>query len=149
MAETGTYVVTHADGGGTVLRDVDSGQVHAIADDTDLEAGEAVRAVLESGAIGVTWSVVNVSERWTPTVTVAEGDPPAAAREAVAGRDPGDVAVLDDGEGELHAIPVPGDAAAAAEEVAADPATRDRAAQLGARRVVVRAGEGLVSVRYR
>lgn len=149
MPTSGTFVATHADDGGAVLRDAETGQVFTLVAGADVEAGAALRATVESGPLGVAYHLVEVRERWTPSVTVTDDAPSVAAREAAADREAGDLAVLDREASELHVLPVEGDERSAAEEVAADPATRDRAARLGAREVVVRAGDGLVSVRYR
>lgn len=147
---TGTFLVTHADAESAVLRDVEAGRVHALAEHPDLAAGEVVDAELTADDLGVTWRVSTLLDRREIPVTASDADPSAAAREAVAGADPGAVARLDREWGELHAIAVPvADTDAAVQDVLGDEATLVRAAATDATRVEVRGARGVLAVRYR
>jgi len=174
----GTYLVTHADDGGTVLRDVDSGQVHTVAGTpapapgpkpkpepkpepegkpepgarAEVEVGEVLDATLApEPPAGVLRRVVAVDRRRRIPVERSPEPPTRQARELVAGGDPGEAAVRERaGEGELHVLRVPEDRTEdAAGDVVEDEATLVRAARLPAVvRVEVRAADGVVSVRY-
>jgi hypothetical protein len=172
----GTYLVTHADDGGTVLRDVDSGQVHTVAGTpapgpkpkpepepepegkpepgarAEVEAGEVLDATLApEPPAGVLRRVVAVDRRRRIPVERSPEPPTRQARELVAGGDPGEAAVRERaGEGELHVLRVPEDLADdAASDVLEDDSTLARAARMPAiTRVEVRAAEDVVSVRY-
>jgi len=146
----GTFLVTHADES-AVLRDVRDGQVHTLADHPDLAAGEVLEATLRpEPPMEVTWRPVDIAERRSIPVEESPETPTRRAREIAAGQAVGEVTrQARAGEGELHVLTVPPDrTAAAAADVVEDEATRSRAARLGVSRVEVRAGDGVVSVRY-
>jgi hypothetical protein len=151
MAKTGTFLVTAADDDSAVVRDVAGGQVHTLASNPGVEAGDVLEAtVAPEPPLEVTWTVEAVSERRSIPVGRVGDAPGDAARAAAADLDPGEVATLEAEDAETHVIAVsPGDAADAAADVVADEAARAEAARLDAVRVEVRAGEDLVAVRYR
>lgn len=149
MDETrGTFLVTHADGDSAVLRDVAGGRVHTLSTNPGVEAEDVLDATLApEPPTNVTWRVVEVHDRRSVSVErVAE--PPSERARSLAPADVGDLATADGEDGELHVLRVP-DADAAASDVTGDETTISRAARLGASRVEVRAGDGVVSVRYR
>ncbi|MFB6106765.1 MAG: DUF5812 family protein [Halobacteriaceae archaeon] len=146
----GTFLVTRADDT-AVLRDVASGQVHTLASNPGLSRGTVLDAtVAPDPPLEVTWSLETVHDRREVAVERESAPPPARAVEAAADDDPGEVLELDDDSLAHHVLVVPGERTdGAAEEVLADEATLTRAARLGATRVTVRAGDGVVAVRYR
>ena len=149
-ARQGRFLVTAADGATAELSAVGDGQVLALSSNPGLDAGDVVEGtVAPDPPLGVTWSLVDVVERHRVAVEAVDEPPGDRARrlaDAVGEGELGRVA-LDDGE--LHVVRVlPGETDAARDDVVGDPATRRRAARLGARRVEVRAADGLVAVRY-
>lgn len=150
----GTYLVTHADATSAVLEDVESGQVHTLADGqgTEVDAGDVLTATLApEPPMEVTWRLVEIHDRRHVAVEVSGEPPTRQARELAAAGDVGDLAREPRaGTGEIHVLVVPdGEAADAAREVADDEATRARAARMdGVERVEIRHGDGVVSVRY-
>lgn len=152
MAETeGTFlVVEESEGGGAVLRDVESGQLHTLSGGGDLAAGEVLEATLSPDPPhGVTWTA-DVEERREIATERVDLEPTRRSRETAAALAVGDLERFERaGEGEVHVLAVPaGEEADAAAEVLADEATIERAARLGAVRVEVRTADGLLSVRY-
>lgn len=160
--QTGTFVVAHVDEGAAELRDVETGQVFALASNPGLEADEVVEATIEpAGEMGVAYRVTDVRERRTVSIT-RSGEPPTRQAERAATRqDPGDLSRIERaGTGELHVITVEvGASEAAVEDVLGDEiSVRARAARLGVDRVEIRAADamtaedapavGVVSVRY-
>jgi len=152
---TGTFVVTHADEASAVLQDVETGQVHTLAENPGLERHDALRGRLEvEPPMTVVWSVADVDREWTVTVERTDQTPTGQAREVAAGQAVGEVTTRERaGDGEVHVLTVPaGGAEEAAGDVVDDGATLTRAARLGVGRVEVRAAEaddhGVVSVRY-
>jgi hypothetical protein len=144
----GPFLVTAADEGSAVLRDVESGQVYTLSENPGLDAREVVAATLEADPTGLTHTAA-VESRWTVPVEVVDERPADAAAEAAAGRDPGEMVAIDRAGATLHVLSVPADRTdGAAREVADDEATVERAARLGADGVTIRAAEGVVSVRY-
>jgi hypothetical protein len=149
--KTGTFLVTHADEGSAVLRDVEDGQVHTLAAHPGLSPEEVVRAtVAPVPPLEVAWEVVEVDERRTVPVEESSESPTRQALNLAADQSAGEVTRRERaGEGELHVLSVPPERTAeAAADVVADEATRSRAARLGVDRVEVRAADGVVSVRY-
>jgi hypothetical protein len=150
----GTYLVTHADAESAVLEDVETGQVHTLADaGADVDVGDVLTATLvPEPPMEVTWRLAAVHDRRQVAVEVSEESPTRQARDLAAAGDPGDLAREPRaGTGELHVLTVPGgeEAADAAREVADDDATRARAAGMdGIERVEIRYADGVVSVRY-
>ena len=133
----GTFVVTHVDEGTAVLQDVNSGGVHTLAENPDLEPYEVLEATLAvQPQMEVVWTVAELRDRRTVDVEHSPEQPTQQARELA-------------GEGEVHVISVPPERTEqAAADVVEDETTLTRAARLGVRRVEVRAAEGVLSVRY-
>jgi len=147
----GTFLVTHADDGSAVVRDVTDSQVHTLADNPGLVVGEVLEATLEpEPPMEVAWRVVELTDQRTVPVEHSEEPPTQLARDLAADQSVGDLTTRERaGEGEVHVLTVPPDRTAdAAAEVADDEETIARAARLGVARVEVRAADGVVSVRY-
>lgn len=152
MSTEGTFLVTHADEASAVLRDVDAGQVHTLADNPGVEAGEVLEATLEPAPpMEVAWRVVEVETRRRVEVAESPEPPTVQAREIAADQAPGALTRRERaGTGELHVLTVPAEETdEAARAVREDDATLARAARMsGVARVEVRAADGVVSVRY-
>lgn len=150
-AESGTFLVTAADEGSAVLRDVHSGQVYTLADNPGLAAGETVvGAVAPVPPLETAWRLVETEERYRVTVEASDQAPTTQAHD-LAPESVGEVARTERaGEGELHVIAVPEDdtAASVADVLDDEEGLRARASRLGVRRVEVRSAPGVVSVRY-
>ena len=147
--KSGTFLVTDADADSAVLSDVDGGQIHALSSNPGVEPGDVVEGtVTAEPPLEVTWTLVAVEERRSVTVDLVEESPAKRVR-SLAPENEGELARnLIDG-GEHHVIAVErGTEDRAATKIVEDSATLERAARLGATRVEVRAGDGLVSVRY-
>lgn len=148
--KSGTFLVTVADGDTGVLSAVADGQVCPLAANPGFAEGEVVEATLAAeGPLGVTWRPVEVAARWTPEIVALEEPPGARARGLVEGASPGRLVrdAIDGGERHVLVVP-PAHTDAAVADVLADETTRRVAARLGARRVEVRGGDGIVDVRY-
>jgi hypothetical protein len=147
--KTGTFLVTEADPGSAVLRDVADGQVHTLSTNPGVERHEVLEAtVAPEPPVEVTYELVEVTGRRTVDLDVSDLEPTRQAREAAGAQPEGELARIERaGDGEVHVLTVP-DPERAAEDVVEDVATLERAARLGATRVEVRTGEGMVSVRY-
>ena len=149
--KTGTFLVSHVDEGGAVLRDVRDAEVHTLDETRDLAAGEVLEATIAATRpMGVVWSIVAVEARRTIPVERSSESPTAHAVDIAADQGVGEVTTRERaGEGELHILTVPpAETDAAAADVIADEETVARAARLGVDRVEVRADDGVVSVRY-
>ena len=151
----GRFLVTHADADSAVLKDVESGQVHALAENPGVEERDVVEAtVAPVPPMEVTWRVLDVRERRSLTVEASDEPPTARERELAGEQEVGDLTRRERaGEGEIHVLTVPSEAVeAAVEDVLADEGTLARAARLGVVRVEVRSAttdtHGVVSVRY-
>lgn len=150
----GVFLVTHADEDSAVLRDVDRAQVHTLADNPGVEAGELIEAtVAPEPPLNVAYRVVDVTERRTIAVEASALEPTAQERELAADLAVGEVTRQERTDyGELHVLSVPpGDTERTVEDVVADDATLERAAGMeNVRRVEVRSDDdrGVVSVRY-
>ena len=148
---TGTFLVTEADAESAVLRDVRTGQVHALTDNPDLAAGEVLEATIApEPPLEVAWTIVDVESRREIPVERSPEDPTTFARDLAADQAVGEVTRQERaGEGELHVLTVPEDETeSAAADVLDDEATVARAAKLDLDRVEVRAADGVLSVRY-
>lgn len=148
---TGTFLVTHADTESAVLRDVETGQVHTLAANPDLEAGEAIEGtVAPQPPIEAVWELREIEERRELSVERSDEPPTTQEREVAADQPVGEVTRLERaGTGELHVLTVPPDRTdRTVEEVLDDEETLARAARYGVDRVEVRAENGVVSVRY-
>lgn len=149
--KTGTFLVTHADDETAVLRDVHDAEIHTLAGAADLVEGEVLEATLGAEPpMEVVWTVVAVESRRSISVSKSREAPTRLARELAADQPVGELTTRERaGEGELHVLTVPeGATEAAAADVLADEETLARAARLGVGRIEVRAGDGVVSVRY-
>ncbi|PSP82510.1 hypothetical protein BRC83_08945 [Halobacteriales archaeon QS_1_68_17] len=149
--KTGTFLVTEADEETAVLRDVDGGQVHALAENPGVEAGEVVDATVEAEPpLEVAWRVVELEDRRTVTVEESPEPPTRQEQQLAADQPVGGVTRQERaGDGELHVLTVPeDDTEQAVADVRDDPAIRERAARLGVERVEIRSRAGVVSVRY-
>ncbi|PSQ43843.1 hypothetical protein BRD14_02335 [Halobacteriales archaeon SW_5_68_122] len=150
-AREGRFLVTHADEESAVLKDVDRGQVHTLADNPGVEAGDILEGAVEpEPPMEVTYALVEVETRRHPTVEESPEPPTAQEREVAADQPEGEVTRTERaGTGELHVLTVPeGETEAAVADVLEDEATLARAARLGIERVEVRSEPGVVSVRY-
>jgi hypothetical protein len=168
----GRYLVTHADADSAVLKDVDGGQVHTLAENPGVEANDVIEGTLAADPpMEVVWRVVEVGTRRSLSVDESEEPPTAQERELAADQPVGDLTRRERaGEGEIHVLTVPGEEVeAAVSDVLSDEATLVRAARLEVNRVEVRSevrpasggdgreggeedttrgGTGVVSVRY-
>jgi len=148
---TGTFLVTAADQGATLLSAVDGGRVHPLAGDVDLAVGDVLEGTLEPAEpLAVTWRLAEVTARWHPEIEAVASPPGERAREIGTEAANGQLERLVDEDGEVHVLSVdPDRTAAAVDEVVRDETTRRIAARVGARRVEVRGEAGVVAVRYR
>ena len=147
----GHFLVTHADEGSAVLKDVDRGQVHTLADNPGVEAGDVLEGVVEpEPPMEVAYTLVEVETRRHLTVEESPEPPTTQEREIAADQSIGEVTRRERaGTGELHVLTVPDEETeAAVTDVLEDEATLVRAARLGVERVEVRSDPGVVSVRY-
>jgi hypothetical protein len=150
-AKDGTFLVTSADDGAAVLRDVTDGQVHTLSANPGLTAGEVVVAtVTPEPPMEVTWTVEELTSQREVPVEESPEPPTKQAREIASEQAEGEVTRQERaGEGELHVITVPEERTEqATADVLEDEATLTQAAKLGVARVEVRAADGVVSVRY-
>lgn len=147
--KTGTFLVTNADEESAVLRDVSDGQVHTLTENPELRVHDVIDAtVVAEPPMEVTWAVEEVTDRRRIELEETDLEPTSQAREAAAGQPEGELERIERaGEGEVHVLTVP-DPDRAARDVLDDEATLERAARVGATRVEIRTGDGLVSVRY-
>jgi len=147
----GHFLVTHADEGSAVLKDVDRGQVHTLADNPGVEAGDVLEGAVEpEPPMEVAYTLVEVETRRHLTVEESPEPPTTQEREIAADQSVGEVTRRERaGTGELHVLTVPDEETeAAVTDVLEDEATLVRAARLGVERVEVRSDPGVVSVRY-
>ncbi|WP_435062283.1 DUF5812 family protein [Halobaculum sp. EA56] len=148
----GTFLVTHADDGSAVLRDVASGQVHALSSNPGVDEGEAVEgSVAPDPPMNVSWQLVEVRERRHIAVEESEEPPTRQSLDVAADQPVGELTRTERaGTGELHVVTVPeADTERAVADVLADEdGVRSRAARLGVNRVEVRSAPGVVVVRY-
>ncbi|SDZ94090.1 hypothetical protein SAMN04488065_1338 [Haloplanus vescus] len=150
--KTGTFLVTAADEGSAVLTDVDDGQVHTLADNPGVDAGEAIEGtVAAEPPLEVAWRLVDVDDRWTISVEESDESPTTHERDLAAEQGIGEMTRRERaGIGEIHVLTVTEEEtdAAVADVLDDDEGLRSRAARLGVERVVVRSEPGVVSVRY-
>ncbi|MFC6903689.1 DUF5812 family protein [Halalkalicoccus tibetensis] len=147
----GTFLVTHADEGSAVLRDVDTGQVHTLSGHPELESGEAVEGTIApEPPVEATWSLEGIDERRAIPVEESEEPPTSQEREIAVAQGVGEVTREERaGIGEIHVLTVPPERTdEAVADVLDDEETLARAARYGVNRVEIRAEEGIVSVRY-
>lgn len=145
------FLVTHADDASAVLKDVDRGQVHTLADNPGLEEHDVVEGTVEpEPPMEVTYRLVDFETRGQLSVEHSPEPPTKQERELAADQPVGELTREERaGTGELHVLTVAeNQTEAAVEDVLADEATLVRAARLGVGRVEVRSEAGVVSVRY-
>lgn len=149
--KTGTFVATHVDGESAVLQDVETAQVHTLDESPSFPAGTVIEGTIAATPpMEVVWELQTIDDQRQIELVETELSPTTQAQEAVADEQPGTVTRIErEGDGELHVLRVPdGEEAATVTEVLEDDETVARAARLGAIRVELRAGDGVVSVRY-
>ncbi|MWG33708.1 hypothetical protein GQS65_04235 [Halomarina oriensis] len=150
--KTGRFLVTHAEDDSAVLKDVDDSQVHTLAENPGVEAGDVLDATVRAvPPMGVSWSVVAVDERRSLRVERSEEPPTARERDLAATQETGEVKREERaGMGEIHVISVPDERTdEAVDDVLDDEATLVRAARMDdVVRVEVRTEPGVVAVRY-
>ena len=147
----GRFLVTHADEDSAVLKDVDRGQVHTLADNPGVEAGDVLEGAVEpEPPMEVAYTLVEGETRRHLTVEESPEPPTTQERDLATDQPEGEVTRTERaGTGELHVLTVPeGETEAAVADVLEDEATLVRAARLGVERVEVRSESGVVSVRY-
>jgi hypothetical protein len=150
-AEEGRFLVTHADETSAVLKDVDRGQIHTLAENPGVERHDVVEGTVEpEPPMEVTYRLVDVESRRSVAVERSPEPPTRQEREIADAQPEGELTRAERaGTGELHVLTVPEDRTErAVEDVLEDEATLVRAARLGVERVVVRSDAGVVSVRY-
>jgi hypothetical protein len=154
-ASEGRFLVTHADGDSAVLKDVESGQVHTLAENPGVKEHDVLEAtVAPEPPMEVTWRVTEVRERRALGVEESDEPPTAQERDLATEVEVGDFVRRERaGEGEIHVLTVPPEEVeAAVADVLDDEGTLARAARLGVARVEVRStttgDRGVVSVRY-
>ena len=150
---SGTFLVTHADSDSAVLKNVDSGQVHALASNPGVEEKDVIEGTVGSEPpLEVAWQLVGVESRRAISLTHSDEPPTSQERAVAAGTEPGAVSRTERaGTGELHVLSIPPeDVERAVAEVVDDEETLSRAARLGVNRVEVRSDseDGVLSVRY-
>jgi hypothetical protein len=149
--QEGRFVVTHADEASAVLKDVDRGQVHPLAENPELESEEVIEGVVApEPPMEVAYQLVEIEKRRLLSVEETP-EPPTQQEQAIAdGQAVGEVTTRERaGTGEIHVLTVPDDETeTAVDDVLDDEATLVRAARLGVDRVEIRSEEGIVCVRY-
>jgi hypothetical protein len=150
--KTGTFLVTAADDDSAVLADVNDGQVHTLATNPGVDAGDAVEGtVAPEPPLNVAWQLVDVAEQWSISVEESTEAPTTLEREVAAEQAVGELTKRERaGTGEIHVLTVAASEtdAAVADVLDDEDGLRSRAARLGVERVVVRSEPGVVSVRY-
>lgn len=149
--KTSTFLVTHAEEGSAVLKDVHDGQVHTLSENPGVESNDAIDAtVAPEPPMEMTWEVVDIDDQRPLTVHESEEPPTVQERDIAAEQEVGDLDQTERaGIGEIHVLSVPPEETEdAVDDVLCDEGTLARAARLGVNRVEVRSEEGVVSVRY-
>lgn len=147
---SGIFLVTHDDEGGTILQDVGSGRIHPVPEDTDLIDGDAFTGTIESiPPLGVLWEIHEKQDSWSISLERGQNPPTSEEQDIATATSQGAVHTECRGDHELHVMAIEDrDESAVAEEIIEDEETKARAARLEANRVVVRTGDGLVTVTY-
>lgn len=149
--KTSTFLVTAVDEESAVLRDVHDSQVHTIEEPPTLAEGDVLEATITPvPPMEVVWSIDELAEQRSVELVDSDLEPTTQAQEIAADQAPGEIERVERaGTGELHVLRTPAEeAATTASTVLTEEETLTRAARLDAVRVEVRAGDGLVSVRY-
>jgi hypothetical protein len=148
----GTFLVTAVDDDSAVLTDVETGQVHPLSSNPDLEQYDAVEGVLSpEPPMNVTWSLVEIEARRHLAIEVSDESPTRQVQELAADQAVGELTRRERaGVGEIHVITVPEETTEQTVQDVVDDAeaTLQRAARLGVARVEVRSAPGIISVRY-
>ncbi|KAB1198076.1 MULTISPECIES: DUF5812 family protein [Haloferax] len=149
---TGIFLVTAADDQSAVLKDVHSGQVHALSSNPGVSEDEAVRGtVAPDPPMNVSWQLVEVETRWTVSVERSSESPTTNSR-SIADENPTGELVKQEraGTGEIHVLSVPEELTEQAVEDILDDreGLLARAARLEVNRVEIRSSSGVVAVRY-
>ncbi|WP_435364909.1 DUF5812 family protein [Haloarchaeobius sp. DYHT-AS-18] len=151
--KTATFLVTEADEGSAVLRDVDTGQIHTLGENDGYERHQVLGATIAPvPPMEVVWEVVE--EDYCHTIELVDSDlsPTTQAMEIAEGLETGDIERVERaGTGEIHVLSVPPEQTEqAAADVLEDPETVARAARVNAIRVEVRRSveDGVLNVRY-
>ncbi|WP_435076230.1 DUF5812 family protein [Halococcus sp. AFM35] len=153
METESTFLVTHADDESAVLHDTADGQVHTLATNPGLDAGDAVEGTIApAGSLELAWELTDCDERRSLSTEHSEEPPTTQERELAEAQETGELSTRERaGIGEIHVLTVPSERVdETAEDVLDDEATLVRAARLGVNRVEVRsdAEAGVVAVRY-
>lgn len=149
--QEGRFVVTHADEESAVLKDVDRGQVHTLAENPGVETNDLIEGtVAPEPPMEVAYRLVEVDNRRQLTLEHSAEPPTKQERDIAAEQVEGELTTRERaGTGELHVLTVSeAETDAAVEDVLEDEATLVRAARLDINRVEVRSEPGVVSVRY-
>jgi len=149
--QEGRFLVTHADAESAVLKDVDRGQVHTLAENPGVEEREVIEGtVAPEPPMEVQYRLVDFESRCRLSVEHSAEPPTKQERDIAAEQPEGELTTRERaGTGELHVLTVPeSETEAAVEDVLDDEGTLARAARLGVNRVEIRSDDGVVSVRY-
>lgn len=150
--QTGTFLVTAADEESAVLKDVESGQVHALSSNPGVSKDEAIRGtVAPDPPMNVSWQLIEIESRWELSVHQSAESPTTNSKEIADERGDGELVRTERaGRGEIHILSVPEDLTEqAVEDVLADrEGLLSRAARLDVNRVEIRSAPGVVAVRY-
>lgn len=148
----GRFVVTHAEPESAVLKSIDGGQVHTLAENPGVAPGDVLEGTLApEPPMAVTWRVVEVDSRRSIDVDHSAEPPTEQERALAADQAVGELTREERaGIGEIHVLTVSeSETEAAVDDVLDDEATLTRAARLDdVARVEVRSAPGVVSVRY-
>lgn len=149
--QDGRFLVTHADEDSAVLKDIDRGQVHTLAENSGVQTGDLIEGtVAPEPPMEVTYRLVEFQSRRNLTVEESPEPPTRQEREIADEQPAGELTTRERaGDGEIHVMTVPEERTEAAiEDVLEDEATLVRAARLDVERIEVRGDDGVVSVRY-
>lgn len=149
--QDGRFLVTHAEEDSAVLKDVDRGQVHTLAENPGIDTGDLLEGtVAPEPPMEMTYRLVEFQSRRNLTVEESPEPPTRQERELAAEQPTGELTTRERaGDGEIHVMAVPeARTEAAIEDVLEDEATLVRAARLDVERVEVRGEDGVLSVRY-
>lgn len=148
----GIFLVTAADEGSAVLKDVADGQVHALSSNPGVAVHEIIDGtVAPDPPMNVSWQLIETESRREPSIVESDQSPTTETREIAADQPVGELTRRERaGEGEWHVLTVPReDTEQAVEDVLEDTeGLLSRAGRLGISRIEVRSAPGVVSVRY-
>lgn len=146
----GVFLVTAVDDGTSVMRDVNTGQVHTIEGNPDVEVWDVVEATITIvPPLAVTWRLASTENHRSLTVVESDESPTTRARKLAGDLATGEVTREPRaGNGAVHVLSVPPAETEAKVGDVIGVETMTRAARMGVERVEVRAEDGIVSVRY-